>query len=204
ETTVPPGGGRVSFRQSRGASNLESENPPVQSQEEAAHGDGHDEALPRPARQFPVVGMGASGGLEAFQRFFDPMPPDSGTVFVLILHLDPRHEAFTPEPLAPNTQMPADHLARICALVRRKTGHDFTHYKPATIVRRIQRRMQLLQTPTVSVYVERLHRDGEELEQLFKDLLIGVTHFFRDPQAFEFMGKEVIPRIIALATDAVR
>jgi len=97
-----------------------------------------------------------------------------------------------------------DHLAKICALLRRKTGHDFTQYKPGTLVRRIERRMQLLRVPSVTGYVERLRKDPREVEQLFKDVLIGVTHFFRDPKAFEILGKEIVPRILADAEDTVR
>src|SRR5262245_9304533 len=326
------------------------EDPPVQDQSEALKGDG-DATFSDSRPSFPVVGMGASaGGLEAFQKFFDNMPSDSGIAFVLVQHLDPRHETLMAELLARHTKMPvemardrtrvapthvyvippnvaltieggalrvetreqragpqtpidgffrslaeecgdravcvllsgsgtdgtlglraikehggmamaqaaesakhdsiprsaistglvdyvlpaeelpaklieyvaylkeveekrgldsireeaADHLAKICVLLRRKTGHDFTQYKQATIVRRIQRRMQLLQSPSVTAYVERLRKDPAELEQLFKDLLIGVTHFFRDPKAFEMLGKEVIPRILADAEDSVR
>ncbi len=86
-------------------------------------------------------------------------------------------------------------LASICALLRRKTGHDFSSYKTATLVRRIQRRMQVQQVSTVAAYVERLRHDSKEPEALFRDLLIGVTQFFRDPAAFESIGREVLPRL---------
>src|SRR5262245_36287757 len=91
----------------------------------------------------------------------------------------------------------ADHMGRICALLRRKPGHDFTRYKATTVVRRIQRRMQVLQVASVAGYVELLRQDPKEVDQLFRDLLIGVTHFFRDPEAFLVLGHEVIPRIVA-------
>ena len=87
-------------------------------------------------------------------------------------------------------------LARICALLRRKTGHDFSRYKTTTLVRRIQRRMQVHQLASVPAYVERLRQDPQEAEQLFRDLLIGVTHFFRDPEAFAALEREVIPRLL--------
>jgi two-component system, chemotaxis family, CheB/CheR fusion protein len=87
-------------------------------------------------------------------------------------------------------------LARICTLLRRKTGHDFSRYKTSTLVRRIQRRMQVHQLASVPAYVERLRQDPQEAEQLFRDLLIGVTHFFRDPQAFAVLEREVIPRLL--------
>lgn len=300
-------------------------------------------AAPERAPHCPVVGMGASaGGLDAFQRFFSRMPPDSGMAFVLAQHLDPKQETLMPEligkvtgmgvqqardrmrvepdnvyvippnsvltveagqlrvktPRSPNLlpasidalfqslalsegqgavcillsgagsdgtlglrsvkesggmvmaqapdsalhdsllrsaiatgvvdhilnpeDMPAklleyaaflkdragataihdeanEHLARICEHLRRKTGHDFSGYKKATVVRRLQRRMQVLQVPTVAAYVERLRRDPREIEQLFRDLLIGVTHFFRDQEAFDALSNEVIPRLVRRA-----
>ncbi len=89
-----------------------------------------------------------------------------------------------------------DQLLRICALLRRKTGHDFSRYKSATLVRRIQRRMQVLQSPTVSAYLERLRHDPKEVDHLFRDLLIGVTHFFRDAEAFAVLARTVIPKVL--------
>src|SRR5262245_20989381 len=286
--------------------------------------------------------MGASaGGLQAFQKFFAHMPPDTGMAFVLVQHLDPRHSTLMPEllgkttrmnveqvkdetPVEPNNvyvippnatltieggvlrvksppetgglRMPIDHLfrslaedqgdrsicvlmsgsgtdgtlglrsvkehggmvmaqspesakhdailrsaigtgmvdhvlppeempaklveyadylrelhekhskdtlfeeagdqlARICTLLRRKTGHDFSRYKTTTLVRRIQRRMQVQQIVSVSEYVDRLRQDPREADQLFRDLLIGVTHFFRDPAAFAVLEHEVMPRL---------
>ena len=89
-----------------------------------------------------------------------------------------------------------EQLTRICEILRRRTGHDFSQYKTNTLVRRIQRRMQVLQVPSVVGYVARLRNDAKEAEQLFRDLLIGVTHFFRDPHAFEALAQEVIPRVV--------
>jgi two-component system CheB/CheR fusion protein len=287
--------------------------------------------------------MGASaGGLEAFQKFFAHMPPDSGMAFVLVQHLDPRHATLMPELLAKCTRMQVqqvrdrtrmapdnvyvippdrtltiesgvvrakkpvdslgrytpidtlfrslaadqgqnavcilfsgsgtdgtlglrsvkehggmtmaqspetahhdsmvrsaiatgmvDHvmppqelpdklvefarylrelhsgnragatleeangeLARICELLRRRTSHDFTRYKRGTLTRRIQRRMLVLQAPTVAAYLELLRRNPDELDQLFKDLLIGVTHFFRDPDAFKVLARLAVPEIL--------
>jgi two-component system CheB/CheR fusion protein len=89
----------------------------------------------------------------------------------------------------------SDDLVRVCALLRRKTGHDFSSYKTATLVRRIQRRMQVQQVPSVRAYLERLRLDPKEPEELFRDLLIGVTQFFRDPEAFGVVAREVLPRL---------
>ena len=103
----------------------------------------------------------------------------------------------------PDATLPitGDELARICAHLRRTTGHDFSQYKTATLARRIQRRMLVLHTSTVSAYIEGLRRESTETELLFRDLLIGVTHFFRDPEAFEVLAREVVPRLLEDVAD---
>jgi two-component system, chemotaxis family, CheB/CheR fusion protein len=88
------------------------------------------------------------------------------------------------------------HLAAIAALLRIKTDHDFSKYKEATIVRRVQRRMQVLQIDAMSAYVTRLRDDQREAELLFRELLIGVTQFFRDPEAFAALEAKAIANII--------
>ena len=88
-----------------------------------------------------------------------------------------------------------DHRPTICRLLQRHTGHDFSQYKESTIHRRLQRRMQALQLDTVETYVERLRQDPTEVDFLFKDMLIGVTHFFRDPAAFAVLERTVIPQL---------
>ncbi len=75
-------------------------------------------------------------------------------------------------------------LTGICEILQKVTHHDFKHYKTSTLVRRIQRRMQVLQLNSVASYVERLSSHPDEVEALFKELLINVTNFFRDPEAF--------------------
>ncbi len=87
------------------------------------------------------------------------------------------------------------HIGKIHGLLRRKAGHDFSQYKESTIVRRLDRRMKALQIDSVEQYVRTLERQPEEVDRLFKDLLIGVTQFFRDPEAFEALGREVIPKL---------
>ena len=89
----------------------------------------------------------------------------------------------------------ADSLAQIYALLRARTGHDFREYKGRTVVRRVQRRMQILQIEEVPAFIERLRKDPRELDLLFQDLLIGVTNFFRDPLAFDALEREIIPRM---------
>ncbi|TPI57636.1 PAS domain S-box protein [Mesorhizobium sp. B3-1-7] len=89
-----------------------------------------------------------------------------------------------------------EQLSRIVALLRSRTGHDFSGYKDNTILRRIQRRMQVLQIDDPTVFYERLREDPQQVDLLFQDLLIGVTSFFRDPQAFEALERVVIPRLL--------
>jgi two-component system, chemotaxis family, CheB/CheR fusion protein len=89
-----------------------------------------------------------------------------------------------------------EHVAEVCALVRRATGHDFSDYKEATLVRRMQRRMQVLRIDTPPAYIERLRQEPGEIECLFRELLIGVSHFFRDPPAFEALKAQVVPYLI--------
>ncbi|TGQ67417.1 PAS domain-containing protein [Mesorhizobium sp. M00.F.Ca.ET.186.01.1.1] len=89
----------------------------------------------------------------------------------------------------------SDQLSRIAALLRARTGHDFSGYKDNTILRRIQRRMQLLQIVDPSAFYERLREEPQQVDFLFQDLLIGVTNLFRDPHAFDALERLVIPKL---------
>ncbi len=77
------------------------------------------------------------------------------------------------------------------------TEHNFQHYKITTLCRRIQRRMQVLQISDASGYVSHLENHEDEAHSLFRELLIGVTHFFRDPDAFESLSDSVLTKIFA-------
>ncbi|MFU8865280.1 MAG: CheR family methyltransferase [Rhodobacterales bacterium] len=92
------------------------------------------------------------------------------------------------------------HLRDICKLLQAQTGHDFTHYKESTILRRIQRRMQVSETWTGAEFIAHLHQNPREVDLLFQDLLIGVTSFFRDRLAFEALEKRVIAPLMAQRT----
>ena len=87
------------------------------------------------------------------------------------------------------------HLAAITGLLRAGIDHDFSGYKENTLIRRIQRRMQVLHIDDVLSYVERLKADRGELEALFHELLIGVTQFFRDPDAFEALKSTALAKL---------
>jgi two-component system CheB/CheR fusion protein len=88
-----------------------------------------------------------------------------------------------------------DALRRILAHVRVRTGHDFTKYKRATVVRRIARRMQVTRTDDPAEYYNFLKDNPDEASALFTDLLISVTTFFRDAEVFEALKREVIPHL---------
>ena len=89
-----------------------------------------------------------------------------------------------------------DLLQKIFLLLRRQTGHDFSLYKPNTIRRRIERRMVLHQIGEVQDYVRYLQQNQHEVSLLFKELLIGVTSFFRDPEAFDALKSEVLSQLL--------
>jgi len=91
-----------------------------------------------------------------------------------------------------------DELTTIVALLRGHTTRDFAQYKPGTITRRIHRRMAVLGLPPgeTSRYLDVLRRDGGELDQLGKDLLINVTSFFRDSRVFETLARSVVPALV--------
>ncbi|ACF43890.1 chemotaxis protein CheB [Pelodictyon phaeoclathratiforme] len=88
-------------------------------------------------------------------------------------------------------------LKKIIILFRTQTGHDFSLYKKNTIYRRIERRMGIHEIEKISTYVHFLQTNPQEIELLFKELLIGVTSFFRDPDAWEILKKDGIPSILA-------
>ncbi len=86
-------------------------------------------------------------------------------------------------------------LNKIFILIRDYTGHDFSQYKPSTINRRIERRLAVHQIQDIKNYVQFLRHNPGEIQALFYDLLIGVTHFFRDPDAFKSLEEDIIPHL---------
>ena len=104
---------------------------------------------------------------------------------------NPPHPAIAPAPKTENA------LKKIFILLRAQTGHDFSQYKPSTIHRRIERRMAVHQIETIDLYVKYLQQTPSEVDALFRDLLIGVTNFFRDSEAFKALEEQVIPKLFA-------
>jgi two-component system CheB/CheR fusion protein len=87
-------------------------------------------------------------------------------------------------------------LHKIITAISNRKGHDFSVYKKSTLVRRIQRRMAVARVSRAQQYLNYLYRNPVEIDALFQDLLIGVTSFFRDPEAYGFLQKDVLPGLL--------
>jgi len=107
---------------------------------------------------------------------------------------------------ARNGRGPADAgqewVPEIIDLLRAKTSHDFTLYKPGTLQRRIERRMAMatIETDDMDRYLDVLRSDTGELDLLAKDLLINVTSFFRDPKVFDLLAEKIVPDLVRRQT----
>jgi two-component system CheB/CheR fusion protein len=95
-------------------------------------------------------------------------------------------------------------LVEIMNILRARTGHDFMHYKKATVLRRIERRMQVNCLSNLDIYLKHLETHQEETPLLLQDMLISVTNFFRDREAFESLERDIVPRIFADADPNVQ
>jgi two-component system, chemotaxis family, CheB/CheR fusion protein len=121
-----------------------------------------------------------------------------------LLELSQRDE----HPLAERTEeIPKDDataLHSIFAHLRTQTGHDFTHYKRSTVLRRLERRMLVHQVEHLSDYLAILLEKPDEVSSLLNSLLISVTHFFRDTEAFKALEDQVISRLFREAPEGLR
>ena len=114
------------------------------------------------------------------------------------------HRAAGPLATPASTSEARAAMAQIFAALYEHTGHDFALYKQNTISRRIERRMAVQQIEKLGDYVRRLRETPAEVDALFRELLIGVTSFFRDPEVFEALGTQLLPRLLARkSVDAV-
>jgi PAS domain S-box-containing protein len=111
-----------------------------------------------------------------------------------------RHAAAIPEPLPEGRQRST--MEKVFIVLRAHTGNDFSLYKRSTIHRRIERRMGLHQIDKLTSYVRFLRENPREAELLFKELLIGVTSFFRDPSAWDHLRDRALPELLAARQDA--
>lgn len=90
----------------------------------------------------------------------------------------------------------------LCEALRDQIGHDFTGYKRSTLGRRVERRMQVVGIADLDAYIRRLQQDPNECHALFRDLLINVTRFFRDPEIFVQLAKDALAPLVAEADPA--
>ncbi|MDB6157236.1 MAG: torS, partial [Gammaproteobacteria bacterium] len=93
------------------------------------------------------------------------------------------------------------HLREVLAILRTRTRHDFSGYRKPTLLRRIQRRMGLSEVPTIGEYASVLRETPAEVAALSNDLMINVTGFFRDPEAWEALRAAVIAPLVASQKD---
>ncbi|HEU4729929.1 MAG TPA: chemotaxis protein CheB, partial [Kofleriaceae bacterium] len=154
-----------------------------------------------------VVEIKRAGGLvlaeTAASAKFDSMPLSAAATGVVDHAYPPRDLArvlcgLSPRDITPESLMLSEDPAMdaVLRLLRDHFGIDFSLYKTTTVGRRIQRRVDLLRVSSLESYVDQLRSDPEELNSLYQDLLIGVTQFFRDPEAFERLEMEVIPELL--------
>ncbi len=99
-------------------------------------------------------------------------------------------------PSTPESSTKNSAFEKACILLRARTGHDFSRYKKSTVYRRIERRMGVHQLPGITEYIRFLQENPQEVDLLFKELLIGVTHFFRDPASWAYLQELVLPSMI--------
>ena len=114
----------------------------------------------------------------------------------------PDAEKISPTLRPPSAPAAAEEALRdIMKTLHQRTGHDFKNYKRATVLRRIERRLQVNSLPDLVAYRRFLAAEPAEPKALLDDLLIGVTQFFRDRTAFEALEREVVPKILESSSD---
>lgn len=123
------------------------------------------------------------------------LPPE-GMAMQLMTYVAHAFGHRSKRPLVPPTKTEQG-LKKVFVLLRARTGHDFSQYKPSTIHRRIERRMAVHQIETLDGYIKYAQQAPTELDALFHDMLIGVTSFFRDREAFQVIEDQIIPRLFA-------
>jgi two-component system CheB/CheR fusion protein len=123
------------------------------------------------------------------------LPPDEMPAALLRYIRHPDGAAHHPELQVPH--VPETGFDALFRMLRDSYAIDFTQYKSTTVTRRIERRLLLNRAYEIDEYVKRLRDDPDELDALYRDLLIGVTRFFRDASAFERLGHDLVPGLLA-------
>lgn len=116
-------------------------------------------------------------------------------IFEILSHLRPAVPGN--QPREAETANQKDAFDKICILLRARTGHDFSLYKKTTVYRRVERRMAIHQLDRIGDYVHYLRENPQEVDLLFRELLIGVTSFFRDPATWAYLQDHVLPEMLA-------
>jgi two-component system CheB/CheR fusion protein len=122
------------------------------------------------------------------------LPPDQIAKEIARIATDPLGRKKIPEFDIPSEATPA--LNQIFNLLRKSTGVDFSHYKPNTVIRRINRRMLLHRMKSLESYTTFLKDNAKEIDALYEDILINVTSFFRDPAVFDTLKNTIFPKIL--------
>ena len=118
----------------------------------------------------------------------------------LVAHIQnvPYHEVEAQVRIIPYAKMTTDEVfSSIMQILHQVGGIDFADYKPATVLRRIERRQQVRHTPELYQYLDLLENDRSEIITLRREMLISVTSFFRDPDTFELLAEKVISPMVA-------
>lgn len=110
-----------------------------------------------------------------------------------------RHEISIPPVVSESLEEEQSAMRRLTSLLRKHTGFDLGAYKSETVNRRIERRMGICHISDFEDYISLLKKNAAECENLAKDMLISVTRFFRDPEVFENLRKNVLPRLVRSA-----
>jgi two-component system CheB/CheR fusion protein len=147
----------------------------VQDPDEAEHGD-----MPRNALATGLV---------------DAALPAAAIPGRIIAYRDRTKSVRVPEPPRAPSDTGEEALRDIIGQLRARTGHDFSSYKRPTVRRRVARRMSLHDVDDLQAYAALLRREPEEARALLRDLLISVTNFFRDSEAFEKLREKIVPRL---------
>ncbi|WP_205686493.1 chemotaxis protein CheB [Chromatocurvus halotolerans] len=169
-----------------------------------------------------LSGMGSDGtpGLQAIKAVggltlvqdpetaqFDAMPRsaiDAGCADIVAAPealparlMDCVSEESDPSSEAPPAAPPTAPMQQIVSLLQQQTRHDFSLYKPSTLHRRVGRRMAIHGFASMQRYAAYLAKNRSEIDLLFRELLIGVTEFFRDPEAWKSLGQSVLPALLS-------
>jgi len=155
----------------------------------AIHGAGGVVFVQEPATA-KYEGMPTSAVMSGLATYVLPVEKITGQLVAYVKTII--DTGIPPAPPVPNA---LSAMRRIMMLLRTKTGNDFSQYKQSTILRRIERRMVVHNVKDMETYARFLQENPAEVHILFKELLINVTSFFRDKEAFEALNKEAIPRI---------